>query len=728
MKKLYHQLFTIIFVVCFGLTGLVSFGQSIDPEVTVIQPSIEGISWVIGTNHLISWKDNFVKPVDIYLIDDFLGTASRTVTLIKGNVTGSTYNWNTNTAGVVAGRGDYKIRVQSHVDTTYFDESDEYFSIVTGLPGTYKIDQPNVPGIAWVQGNTYLISWEAGANEKVKIELLINGTATTTTSIGLPAGYVSGTTRSWHIPSDFPNGNNIYKIRITGEFTGGVAESEAPFSIIATPGGDINVIQPSLANIEWKKGTTHLISWKDEIPEKVNIDLISGTASPTVVINHLKTGASGSTWSWPITDDPGTYRIRISSSLDTNNFAVSEYTFEIVEHLTGHFDEIFQPKDGDTWLKGTNHLISWEDEVEEKVNIDWFSYDDGTATPTVAPVASGNIGINVSGSTKSWNNVSPLGNFFKIRISCPSNPDVTPIFSEGYFKIVNTLGGLFNQFFQPLGGENWLKNTTYLISWEDDILEGVDIWITDNTGDTSTFTKIKTNVIGSTWLFNTGNKEYGNYRFKLTSNLDSGAEIVSNIFHIVPSIGGGISAINQPNESGLVWIQGTSNLISWDDDLTEKVRIKLHYYGTVSGTVTPTISYPSLPGAPSSASVSGTTFNWNIPAGQTPGYYRVEVTSTLDSTNNKLAENEFRIMQLIDAQVYPNPCTENMNIEIDNCASQVFNIELFDRFGTRVIKRNLNTSNSDQISIPVSNLPNGVYFLNMTAGDTRISKKVIVQH
>ena len=724
MKKLYQELLTIILVVCFGLTGLTSFGQSIDPKVTVIQPSEAGISWIKGTYHLISWEDNFVKPVDIFLLD--YSTASPSVYTVTTNQSGSTYNWNTNTAGVVAGHNNYRIRVQSSVDGQYNDESDEVFSIVTALPGTYKIYQPNVSGIKWLRGNSYLISWEAGANEKVKIELLINGTATTTTS--LPSGYVSGTTRSWHIPSDFPTGNNIYKIRITGEFTGGVAESEAPFSIIATPGGDIHVIQPSLANIEWKKGTTHLISWEDEIPEKVDIDLIDGTASPTVVVEHLKYGASGSTWSWHITEGPGTYKIRISSSLDPDNFAVSENTFKIVEHLTGHFDEIFQPKDGDTWLLGTNHLISWEDEVEEKVNIDWFSYDDGTATPTVVPVDSGIIGTNVSGSTKSWNNVGPLGNFFKIRISCPSNPAITPIFSEGYFKIVNSLGGAFNQFFQPLGGENWLRNTTYLISWEDDILEGVDIWITDNTGDIGTFTKTATDIKGSTWLFNTGSRAYGNYRFKLTSTLNSGAELVSDTFHIVQSVGGGITAIHQPNEAGLVWIQGTSNLISWDDDLTENVRIQLHYYGTDPGTETLTTSYTSLPGAPSSASVSGTTFNWNIPADQTPGYYRIEITSTLAGGPTKLAENKFRIMQLIDAQVYPNPCTENMNIEIDNCASQVFNIELFDRFGTRVIKRNLNTSNSDQISIPVSNLPNGVYFLNMTAGDTRISKKIIVQH
>ncbi len=724
MKKLYHQLFTIISVVCFGLTGLFSFGQSIDPKVTVIQPSEAGISWVKGTYHLISWEDNFVKPVDIYLIDDNLGTASRTVSLIKKNVSGSTYNWNTNTPGVVAGWDKYMIRVQSNVDTTYFDESDQYFSIVTALPGTYKLYQPNVPGIDWVRGNTYLISWEAGANEKVKIELLDNGTVTTTTT-GLPSGFVSGTTRSWHIPSNFPTGAN-YRIRITGEFTGGVAESENPFSIIATPGGAINVIQPSDANIEWKKGTTHLISWEDEIPEKVNIDLVDGTTSPTTS-ERLQSNVSGSTWSWHITQDVGSnYKIRISSTLDPTNSNMSDNDFAIVDLLTGHFNEIYQPTGTDVWLKGTNHLISWEDELDETVDIYLLNFWDpgsgpGTATVTTIPHDTIPLRSNVSGSTWSWNNVGPLSDYLKIEIRSHSNPSVTPIRSEGYFKIVNTLGGTFNQFFQPLGGEQWLRNTTYLISWEDDILEGVDILLSDKT-DGGTYTLLASDVHGSTYLFSTGNRDYGTYNFKLRSTLNHSNEFVSPDFELVQSLGGGITAINQPNEAGLVWVQGTSNLISWDDDLTEPVKITLHYYGTDPGTETPTSTNTIT------TSVSGTTYNWNIPGTQAAGYYRVEITSTLDGGITKLAENKFRIMLLIDAQVFPNPCTENVNIEIDNCASQIFNIELFDRFGTRVIKRSLNTSNSDQISIPVSDLPNGVYFLNMTAGDTRISKKVIVQH
>lgn len=718
MKKLYHQLFTIILVVCFGLTGLFSFGQSPAPEVTVIQPSDAGITWIKGTNNLISWTDNFVKPVDIYLVD--YSTLTPTVNEIKLNVTGSTYNWPTNTSGVVAGRSMYRIRVQSSVNGTYRDESEENFSIVTAIPGTYKVNQPSVAGIEWVRGNTYLISWDAGANETVTIELLtLAGTYTKTIT-----NSATGTTKSWFITTDIPFRTD-YLIKITGNITGGSAISDFPFSIIETPGGNIKVIQPSESGIEWKRGTTHLISWEDEIPEPVNIKLIDGTASPTYEYS-VKTGATGSTYSWPIsTAIPygAHYKIKISSSINAGNYAESEHEFSIVKSLTGHMDQVIQPTATDVWLVNTNHLISWEDEIEETVDIALLDYSasSGTGTPTITSLQS-----NVSGSTWSWNHVSPVGDYFKIQIKSHTNDDLVMV-SDGFFRIVNTLGGGFNQFFQPLGGEHWLRNTTYLISWEDDIMEGVDILLSteaDGGTFTDTYTVLESNVSGSTYLFSTGDRPYGTYNFKLRSTLNHSNEFVSPDFELVQSLGGGITAINQPNEAGLVWVQGTTNLISWDDDLMEPVKIQLCYYGTAPGsTATPTCT--DIPGA---SFVVGTTWSWNIPAGQTPGYYRIQIVSTLPDGPSKLAENEFEIMELIDAAVYPNPCDQSMSIEFPDNNTQNFNIDLFDRFGTRVASKSLNTAWSKQVTLSTSDLPNGVYFLNMTAGDTRISKKVIVQH
>jgi len=717
LSSLCSSMFLVAFLVAMNFSAS---AQNPIPKVTVIQPSDAGIEWIIGQNNLISWTDNFVKPVDIYLVD--YSTASPTVNLIKSNVTGSTYDWPTNTQGVVAARTQYKIRVQSSVNSIYQDESDATFSLLDIIPGTMKVIQPSVLDIVWQAGTPNLISWEDSPNENVMIRLIKGSVLHSVINSS-----ASGSTWVWNIPSDLPEGND-YRIKILGVNSGASAISDHYFSVKKTLGGSIELIQPNDAGIEWRPGTRHLISWQDELTEPVKIELINyGTATPTIEV--LKPSVSGSTWEWliPVNQTLSThYKIKISSTIDPDNYSnESDYEFAIGYIQAGHINEVIQPKGGEEWLVGTSHLISWDDELEESVEIWLLNY---TATGgTGSPTTETRIKDDAVGSTWSWPAVGPVGTHFKIEIRSNTNTNVTPVKSAGFFSIVNTLGGGFNEIFQPVAGDNWLRNTTYLISWEDNIAEGVDVWISNpipSGTTTATYTVAKqTNVIGSTYLWSTGNViEYGDYKIKLTSTLDNSIKFESGIFHIVQSLGGGITAINQPNEAGLKWVQGTTNLISWDDNLVENVKIELVYYG-VAGTSSPTFTI--IPGA---ESVPGTTWLWAMSPTQALGFYRIKIWSTLPDGPFKSAENQFKIIQLIDAAVYPNPCGAYTTVQFDESSNGNYVIEMFDRFGTSVMQKSVNTSETKQVNLSTSDLPNGIYLLNMTSGETRISKKIVVQH
>jgi hypothetical protein len=467
---------------------------------------------------------------------------------------------------------------------------------------------------------------------------------------------------------------------------------------------------------------------KSEILHKNKYDyslvLYSGTASPTVTATtNIASTVIGSTCEWTI---PGTqtvsthYKIRISSTIDPDIYSESDHEFAIGLTQGGHINEVIQPKAGDKWLLGSSHLISWDDELEESVDIYLIS---GTGSPTTTLLKADAVG-----STWSWTNAHPLGTDFQIEIRSHTNDDNVPrIRNAGFFSIVKTIGGGFNEIFQPVAGDNWLRNTTYLISWEDNIAEGVDVWISNKIPSgttTATYTVRKaTNVIGSTYLWSTGNViEYGDYKIKLTSNSDPSIEFESGIFHIVQSLGGGITAINQPNAPGLDWVQGTTNLISWDDNLVENVKIELVYYG-VAGTSSPTFTI--IPGA---ESVPGTTWLWAMSPTQALGFYRIKIWSTLPDGPFKSAENRFKIIELIDAAVYPNPCGAYTTVQFDESSNGNYVIDLFDRFGTSVMQKSVNTAETKQVNLSTSDLPNGIYLLNMTSGETRISKKIVVQH
>ncbi len=296
MKKIFYLLkFSVITAFLVALSANL-MGQP-NYHVKILQPN-GGEKWAAGTTHLISWKDNFTGKVDIYLDScNNSGVVKKSIP-IKNNVSGSTYNWKI--PSTYSGKY-FKIRVQSSIDTTVSNNSNRTFSI--GTFGYIKVLQPNKNGIEWALGTTHLISWNDNLSTRFNIYLVQYNNRETKIIKRYPvAKNINGSTFSWKINKDLNKESFVagghYKIVVYNNDSSKSDLSNNTFSITNVPKGSfIKVLQPTKKGISWAMGSTHLISWDDNLTGRVDIyleDVSTGT-------NYLiKSGVKGSTYSWKI--------------------------------------------------------------------------------------------------------------------------------------------------------------------------------------------------------------------------------------------------------------------------------------------------------------------------------------------------------------------------------------------------------------------------------------------
>ncbi|MFM2193318.1 MAG: hypothetical protein RLZZ118_2275 [Bacteroidota bacterium] len=79
----------------------------------------------------------------------------------------------------------------------------------------------------------------------------------------------------------------------------------------------------------------------------------------------------------------------------------------------------------------------------------------------------------------------------------------------------------------------------------------------------------------------------------------------------------------------------------------------------------------------------------------------------------------------IDADVYPNPAENIVNVDLGNMVSLV-NISLIDATGKEVYHHTANQTN--HVTIPTSQIANGIYFLKLQAGNQKNAYRISVKH
>jgi len=82
-----------------------------------------------------------------------------------------------------------------------------------------------------------------------------------------------------------------------------------------------------------------------------------------------------------------------------------------------------------------------------------------------------------------------------------------------------------------------------------------------------------------------------------------------------------------------------------------------------------------------------------------------------------------------DFGIYPNPADKQLNISFGENVTGMVSVVISDRIGRVVYSENINDIRAGQVhSIVSSNLNEGMYLLQMTSGENRITKKILIQH
>jgi hypothetical protein len=463
--------------------------------ITINQPT-GGENWAEGQTYLISWDDNLSDQIYVAIYHGSSMVAS------IGSTYGSTISW-TIPYGLTTGysQNGWKIKLWSaNPQSTTPPVYSSSFSISKSNGTFIEVYQP-AGGEKWAQGTTHLISWNddiTDPNTPVVVSLYNGNTFSGT------LGTTLGTTLLWTVPSSFPAGNN-YRIRVESAIDPTLYDRSNRFSLTKSEGSFIEVYQPN-GGERWAQGTTHLISWNDDLPEPVDIVLYRGSD-----VDTLAQDVVGSTFYWTISDTVpahSSYRIKVISSKDASLKDRSDAGFSIT-NSAGTYVEVLQPNGGETWARGTSHLISWIDDMPEAANIELLKGSSVYAT----------LATNVVGSTWVWDisDTTLVGTNYKIRVSSTIDPNLNDR-SNTYFKI-SASAGTYIEVQQPNGGEQWVAGSSYWISWIDDVPEPVNVVLLKGN---SVHDTIALDVVGSTYIWDIPSTQVAgtNYKVKVYSTLD----------------------------------------------------------------------------------------------------------------------------------------------------------------------------------------------------------------
>ena len=184
-----------------------------------------------------------------------------------------------------------------------------------------------------------------------------------------------------------------------------------------------------------------------------------------------------------------------------------------------------------------------------------------------------------------------------------------------------------------------------------------------------------------------------------------------------------------PN-GGEAWSLGSENIIRWESNITDSVRIDLLYGQQIVGTIDTTFGYPSA-------------YRWLIPTNLSPDTsYKIIITSIKDPLVIDTSNASFSIIppsgietgdsEIPDvyrlSQNYPNPFNPSTIISYQLPASGFVSLRVFDVLGNKVatLVDESKQSGSYEVVFNASNLPSGVYFYTLRASNVVITKKMLL--
>ncbi|MCH7772536.1 MAG: hypothetical protein IIA49_16220, partial [Bacteroidetes bacterium] len=400
-----------------------------------------GENWLTNISQDITWTDDISGDVKIELYKAEVFDKE----IAAATPSDGSFTWNI--PGSVTTGSDYKIRITSVDQPILFDMSKANFTIFTG---GITVSSPN-GSESWQAGGSQLITWADNITENVIIDLYKGGVfhSVISTSTG------SDGSRNWDIPYTLESGTD-YKVMITSVDNPSTIFdfSDSDFTIIAN---QITVTSPN-GGENWQVESSQVITWTDNIEGDVEIQLFKGGIFLTSISTST---ASYGTMEWyiPFNLEPGfDYKVRILSLDNQGTFDYSDANFSIV----GNQITLTSPNNGESWMIGSQQIISWIDNLVRNVEIQLFK--------------GGVFHSQIDNSTSSdnsfiWNisNTLEQGSDYKIKILSVNDGNIFDYSDEDFTLLSEIVVEV------PNGAENWQAGTSQNVNWADNIVENVVI-------------------------------------------------------------------------------------------------------------------------------------------------------------------------------------------------------------------------------------------------------------
>ncbi len=309
--------------------------------------------------------------------------------------------------------GNYYIRVLALDGGRGFYD----MSLSAEQPQNITITSPTTSS-NWQMGTIHNITWQDNISENVKIELYKGASS---------LGSISSSTQSdgsfsWTV-DDFLTAGNDYRIKITSTNNSSVSDFSEYFTISNSP--SIVVTSPASTS-DWQMGTTHNITWQDNISENVKIHLFKDTTPLTFILSITQSTPSTGIYSWEIPSNIESAQNYIISISITNDNTVSDNSEPFTISNSSSI-VVTSPTSTSDWQIETTHNITWQDNISENVKILLF---EGTSPKEVISAST------LSDGTFSWTINSGLTSRSDYKIKIASvNDDAISDYSE-YFTII----------------------------------------------------------------------------------------------------------------------------------------------------------------------------------------------------------------------------------------------------------------------------------------------------
>jgi hypothetical protein len=587
----------------------------VPPETITVTDPNGGESWEMGSSHPITWTDNIADNVKIEL---YKGT-SMVNTIASTTASDGSYTWSIPTT-LTAG-ADYKVRITS-TTSTLTDYSNANFTLTEEPPTPYiTVTDPN-GGESWEMGSSHPITWTDNISDNVKIELykgtsMVNTIASTTASDG---------SYTWSIPTTLTAGAD-YKVRITSTTSTLTDYSNANFTLTEEPPTPYITVTDPNGGESWEMGSSHPITWTDNISDNVKIELYKGTSMVNTIAST--TASDGSyTWSIPTTLTAGAdYKVRITSTTSTLT-DYSNANFTLTEEPPTPYITVTSPNGGENWEMGNTYTISWEDNVGDIT----LWYDDGLKSKHLIDTIKGS-----KDGTYEWTIPTDLteSTLYKMKVE---SVDDTSIYdwSDDYFTITAATPTPFITVTDPNGGESWEMGSSHPITWTDNIADNVKIELYKGTSMVNTIASTTASDGSYTWSIPTTLTAGSDYKVRITSTTSTLTDYSNANFTLTEEPPTPYITVTSPN-GGETWLTGISESITWNDNISENVKIELYKGGSYYSTVT-------------SSTPSDGTYSWTIPA-LSGTDYEIRITSINNSSIWDDSNSNFTIRELPEITV-----------------------------------------------------------------------------